>query len=153
MHLAQLNIARALYDIDDSKMAAFTDNIDTVNYVAERSKGFVWRYTEEDDSLVKSPWSDDPRMLVNMSIWESPEDLEHFVWNTVHKKIYDKKEDWFPQMEMAHFVMWWVPIGHTPTLEEARQKLEYLDKHGSTDDAFSWDKLTNLKTWMHKQCG
>ena len=152
MHLAELNIARALYEKDDPRMAGFTDNIDLINGVAERSKGFVWRLKDETGSATDIAWNDDPQMLVNMSVWESAEDLEHFVWNTVHKKIYDKKEDWFPQMEMAHFVMWWVPEGHHPTLEEARKKLEHLNKYGPTDQAFSWDKLTNLKTWMKKAC-
>ncbi len=152
MHLAELNIARALYEMDDPRMAGFTDNVDLINGVAERSKGFVWRLKDKSGSATNIPWSDDPQMLVNMSVWESPEDLEHYVWNTVHKKIYDKKEDWFPQMEMAHFVMWWVPEGHQPTLEEARQKLEHLNEFGSTEEAFGWDKLTNLKTWMKKVC-
>lgn len=152
MHLAELNIARALYEMDDPRMAGFTDNVDLINGVAERSKGFVWRLKDKSGSATNIPWSDDPQMLVNMSVWESPEDLEHYVWNTVHKKIYDKKEDWFPQMEMAHFVMWWVPKGHQPTLEEARQKLNHLHEHGPTDEAFGWDKLTNLKTWMKKVC-
>ncbi len=152
MHLAELNIARALYEMDDPRMAGFTDNVDLINGVAERSKGFVWRLKDKSGSATNIPWSDDPQMLVNMSVWESPEDLEHYVWNTVHKKIYDKKEDWFPQMEMAHFVMWWVPEGHQPTLEEARQKLEHLNEFGSTEESFGWDKLTNLKTWMKKVC-
>lgn len=153
MFLAELNIARALYDNDDPRMAGFTDNVDAVNNVAERSKGFVWRLKDDTGSATDIPWNDDPRMLVNMSVWESAEDLEHFVWNTVHKKIYDKKEKWFPQMEMAHFVMWWVPEDHRPTLKEAHQKLDFYQKNGPTDDAFGWDKLTNLKTWMNKQCG
>ena len=125
MHLAELNIARALYDRDDPLMAGFTDNVDAVNAIADRSPGFVW---------------------------ETPEDLEHFVWNTVHKKIYEQKDDWFPQMEMAHFVMWHVPAGHIPTLDEARARLDLLNKQGPTDDAFGWESLPNLKRWMTSRC-
>ncbi len=152
MHLAELNIARALYDLDDPRMSGFTNNIDIVNAVAERSKGFVWRLKDDTGSATQIKWNEDPRLIVNMSVWETAEDLEHFVWNTIHKKIYDKKEDWFPQMEMAHFVMWWAEEGHEPTISEAKEKLEYYHKHGATEEAFGWDKLTNLKTWMNKQC-
>ena len=39
-HLAQLNIGRIRYDIDDPRMADFTDNLALVNGIAERSDGF-----------------------------------------------------------------------------------------------------------------
>lgn len=152
MHLAELNVARALYDSDDPRIAGFTDNIDMVNAIADRSPGFVWRLQDESGAATDIPWSDDPRMLVNMSVWETPEDLEHFVRNTVHKKIYEQKDDWFPQMEMAHFVMWRVPAGHIPTLDEARARLDLLNKQGPTDDAFGWESLPNLTRWMNSRC-
>ena len=38
-----------------------------------------------------------------MSVWETPEQLEHFVWNTVHKRIYQKKGNWFEPMTDAAF--------------------------------------------------
>ena len=44
-HLAQLNIGRIRYEVDDPRMAGFVDNLASVNAIAERSPGFVWRYT------------------------------------------------------------------------------------------------------------
>ena len=61
-----------------------------------------------------------------MSVWETPEQLEHFVWNTVHKRIYQKKGNWFEPMATPHFVMWWIPAGHMPTPEEALARLDHL---------------------------
>ncbi len=39
-HLAQLNIGRIRYEIDDPRMADFTNNLSLVNGLAERSSGF-----------------------------------------------------------------------------------------------------------------
>ena len=46
-HLAQLNIGRLRYEVDDPRMADFTNNLALVNGLAERSTGFVWRYIDE----------------------------------------------------------------------------------------------------------
>ncbi len=150
-HLAQLNIGRAKYDNDDPRFAGFIDNLDKVNGVADRSKGFIWRLKEEDGEKAISP-TDDPQLIVNLSVWEAAEDLEHFVFNTIHKRIYDRRAAWFPPMEKAHFVMWWIPAGHIPTVDEAFEKLEKLRADGPTDDAFGWERLEKLKLWMTKQC-
>ena len=91
-------------------------------------------------------WSrDDPTFLVNMSVWETPEQLEHFVWNTVHKRIYQKKGNWFEPMTTPHFVMWWIPAGHVPTPQEALARLDHLTKHGPSDHAFGWESLPNVE--------
>ena len=43
MHVAELNIGRLNYPIDDPRMADFVDNLGRVNAMAERMPGFVWR--------------------------------------------------------------------------------------------------------------
>ena len=37
-HLAQFNIARINYPLDDPRMAGFVDNLASVNAIAERSR-------------------------------------------------------------------------------------------------------------------
>ena len=119
MHLAELNIARLKYPLDDPKVAEFADNLDLVNGIAERSPGFVWRLKDETGNATDIQAFDDPMMIVNMSVWQDAESLEHFVWNTLHKRFYQKKGNWFEPMGRPHFVMWWVPAGHIPTPQEA----------------------------------
>ena len=58
-------------------------------------------------------------MAVNLSVWESVEALETFVWNTVHARFYNAKASWFDKADEPHFVMWTIPAGHIPSLEEA----------------------------------
>jgi hypothetical protein len=41
--LAQYNIGRMLYDLDDPEMADFIAQLDEVNGLEDRSEGFVWR--------------------------------------------------------------------------------------------------------------
>jgi len=153
MHIAQLNIGKPKYPLDDLRMSGFMDNLDRINAIAERSPGFVWRMTGDGNNATDLRFGDDPDMIYNMSVWESADDLEHFVWNTVHAKFYGRKAEWFPSMEEAHFVMWPVAVGHKPTLMEAMERLTALRRDGSSEDAFGWEGLPHLKVWMEKQCG
>lgn len=45
-----------------------------------------------------------------------------------------------------HFVMWWVPAGHRPSLEEALAKLDQLRVEGASDAAFDW-------AWVQRSWG
>ncbi len=151
-HIAELNIARAQYDLDDRRMAGFMDNLDRINAIAERSPGFVWRLKDDSGNATDLPVMDDPRVVANLTVWETVEDLEHFVFNTAHKRIYDRRGEWFAKMKRMHFVMWRVPVGTTPTLDEALARLDRLNRDGPSDEAFGWERLTNLKLWMSKRC-
>jgi heme-degrading monooxygenase HmoA len=154
MHVAQLNIGRALHPLDDPRMSGFMNALDAINAVADRSPGFVWRMQGNDGmGATDIKYTDDPQQIANMSVWESAEALEHFVWNTAHKKIYNGKHSWFEPPKQAIFVMWPVEEGHTPTLDEALERLAHLNAHGSTDYAYGWDHLAHLKVWLTKQCG
>jgi hypothetical protein len=35
-------------------------------------------------------------------------------------------------------VLWWVPAGHLPSVEEALERLAYLREHGPTPYAFTF---------------
>ncbi|WP_290779037.1 DUF3291 domain-containing protein [Hoeflea sp.] len=152
MHVAELNIARPRYPLEDERMAGFTNNLDRINALAERSSGFVWRLTGDGNDATDLVFPDEPDAIVNISVWESAAALEHFVWNTVHAKIYNHKDRWFPAFGKPYFVMWPVAVGHRPKLDEAFARLNQLTVHGNTDEAFGWDGLPQLKSWMEKNC-
>lgn len=152
MHLAQLNVGRMAHALDDPRMAGFMDNLDRVNAIADRSSGFVWRLQDEGGNATQIAFSDDAQMIVNMSVWETPEALEDFTWNTVHQQFYARRAEWFQLMKSHHLVMWWVPAGHIPTLEEAAGRLEHLDTHGSTERAFGWESLPDVQAWRQARC-
>ena len=152
-HLAQLNIGRFLHPTDDPRMAGFMANLDRVNAAAERSSGFVWRLKDDSGNATALRPFDDATMAVNLSVWESAEALEKFVWNTVHARIYNGKAAWFEKLATPHFVMWTVPAGHIPSLAEAKERLDHLTAHGDSDFAFGWSHLAHIKLWMAKKCG
>lgn len=149
MHLAELNIAAPKFPLDDPRIADFVDNIDRINALAAKMPGFVWMHKDDSGHATPTPW---PDAVVNMSVWETPRQLEHFVWNTVHKRIYQRKAEWFDAMASHHFVMWWVPDGHRPTLDEAKERLDHLNAHGNTDHAFDWAHLPHVKLWQSQRC-
>ena len=145
MHLAQFNIGHMTYDLADPRMADFNRGIDMLNRIAERSEGFVWKYETGVGGVVQEDVDNNPHILVNMTVWDSFESFRHFVWNTLHKHFVNRKSEWFTPLDTAHFVMWWIPEGHRPTLDEARTKLDLLRQDASTDAAFGWDWLTQTR--------
>ena len=153
MHLAQLNVGRIRYPTDDPRMAGFMDNLDRINALAEKSPGFVWRMTGEGNNNMDVTRPDDSGMNYNLSVWRSVEDLEHFVWKTVHVRFYNRKLEWFSQISEPHFVMWPIEEGMEPSLDEALVRLETLRREGSSDQAYGWEHLPHLKEWMAKRCG
>jgi hypothetical protein len=150
MHVAQLNVAHPRFPLDDARMAEFVEGFDRINATAEVSPGFVWR--REDDGTVDPSFADESDALISMSVWETAEHLEQFVWTSVHKELYRRKAEWFSAPAKPYFVMWPVPEDHRPTLAEGRARLDHLAAHGSTEFAYGWDGLPHLKLWMTARC-
>lgn len=153
MHLAQLNITRWKIDTDSDEAAGFFNAIERVNAVADRADGFVWRFIDplEGDVKLLKEWERDG-FIVNASVWETPKAFEHFVWNTIHKRIYERKDEWFEAPAEQRFVMWWVEPGTTPSLAEAKARLDHLNEHGDSDHAFGWAHLPSVKLWQTQRC-
>jgi hypothetical protein len=151
-HLAQLNIGRVRYPLDDQRMAGFVDNLDRVNGIADRSDGFVWRLKDDSGNATSILAFDDPRVILNISVWESVAALERFVWQTVHKSFYGRRHEWFERFEGPYFVMWWVPKGHRPTVAEAVARLDHLKERGPSDFAFGWESLPAAQLWKKARC-
>ena len=152
MQLAQFNIARLKYDPDDPRVAPFMKALDAGNAIAERMPGFVWRFTDESGNATETQVSNNPRIIVNMSVWEDAKSLEEFVWKTVHERFYRKRGDWFDPYGKPHLVMWWVEDGHQPTVSEALMRLGTLQAGGPSGKAFGWESLRDANLWREKRC-
>ena len=139
--LAQVNIGIAKGAMDSEVMKVFADNLDPINAIAEASVGFVWRLKDDCGNATDIVFSDNPNELVNMSVWESVDDLKHFMFKTHHIDFLKRKKEWFETPSQATYVLWWVPAGHLPSIEEAKQKLSLIRKHGETAEAFSFKKV------------
>lgn len=156
MHLAELNVGRLLAPTDDPRVAEFMAALDRVNGVGKRSKGFVWMMEgsgEPGTGNTETKIGGDPQFVSNLTVWEDVVSLEQFVWNTVHRAFYERRAEWFQVLGQQHFVMWWVPAGHRPTLDEALQRLAWRQAKGDSDHAFGWSYLKDATLWRDRQCG
>jgi Domain of unknown function (DUF3291) len=151
-HLAQFNIARIKYPLDDPRMKEFVDNVERVNGLAEKIEGFVWRLQDASGNAMNMLVYDDPRILPNLTLWESVEALERFVFRTLHSRFYGRREEWFEPIKTP-LVLWWVPAGHRPPLSEGVERLEHLKAHGPSEHAFVWQNLAAAQLWKTAQCG
>lgn len=152
-HLAQLNIGKLIAPPGDPRVAEFMDNLALVNGLAERSPGFVWRLKGEGDGATDIHPFSDPEIIVNLTVWETMEALEKFVWLTVHKRFFHRRGEWFQPLGRPHFVMWHVPAGHIPTIAEAGERLERLTREGPGAEAFGWEQSPQAKLWREARGG
>ena len=138
-HLAQVNIGRFRAPIDSPIMEGFRKALEPLNALADESPGFVWRLqTEEGDATAIRPDPDDDLMAINMSVWESLESLQRYVYRSAHVQTLRSRKDWFEEIEGPILALWWVPAGHVPTVEEARERLRHLKEYGPTSHAFTF---------------
>lgn len=155
-HLAEFNLGVLKHDWDDPRIKDFADGVDRVNGVAARSPGFVWRLSDADMEAAQldpdGPLGGNPRTASTLSVWESVEALEAFVWNTVHKRFYDRKGEWYAPTDALRLVMWWVPEGHRPSVAEAMGRFRRLEAEGDSDAAFGRSHLSAARLWRSKQC-
>lgn len=139
-HVAQFNFARIRAELDDPIMFGFTSNLQRINCLADEHPGFVWRLkTEKGDSTDIRPYDDD-RLLITFSIWKSIESLEDFVYHHQHGEIMRGRRRWFDHIDGFYIVLWWIPVGSIPSLEEAKLRMEHLQTHGPSPYAFTFEE-------------
>jgi hypothetical protein len=150
MHLAQYNVARFKGDKNGPHLADFHANLDRINALGDRMPGFVWRHMASEGALVVEREGEE--IAANLTVWDSIEALENFVWNTVHAKVYARKHEWFETPSQPHLVMWWIEPGHRPSIAEAEARLAHLIANGPSDQAFGWESAPAAKLWREKRC-
>lgn len=154
-HLAELNIGRLIAPTDDPRVADFMTALDRVNGLGRRMPGFVWMMEgsgKPGTGNTGNHIGDDPQFIANLTVWQDAASLENFVWNTVHRQFYERRAEWFEVLGTMHFVMWWVPEGHNPTLDEGLKRLEHLQDQGDTAHAFGWSYLKEAHLWRSRGC-
>ena len=138
-HLAQVNIGRLRAPIDDPSMDGFRTQLAPLNALADRSPGFVWRLqTEDGNATAIRPFDDDDRMAINMSVWESLDALQQYVYKSGHVGPLRDRKQWFEPIDGPILALWWIPAGHIPTVAEAKERLQLLKERGPSPDAFTF---------------
>ena len=138
LHIAQVNIGRMKAALEDPVMEGFVARLDEINALADRSPGFVWRLqTSQGNATYLRPF-DDERILFNMSVWESIEQLKRYVYSTAHVDVLRQRHSWFEKFSGVYSALWWIPRGHVPSIDEAKKRLAHLEAHGPTPFAFTF---------------
>ncbi|WP_193368068.1 DUF3291 domain-containing protein [Pelagibius marinus] len=137
-HLAQINVARALAPLDDPRLAGFVERLDDINALADGSPGFVWRLQSDSGNATDIQVSDDPKLIVNMSVWEDLEALFAYVYRSDHLQVMAQRRQWFEKPTGAFMALWWLPAGELPSAAEGMRRLAILDHKGPTSEAFTF---------------
>jgi hypothetical protein len=136
--LAQVNIARLLAPLHTPKLRGFLAGLEKVNAAAESSDGFVWRLVGEDGTdATDFRFFGDGWLIVNMSVWTSPDALNAYVYGEVHRPYLQRRREWFEHLTDAYSAMWWVPEGERPTIADAEERLTHLRENGPSPKAFT----------------
>ena len=133
-----------LHPIDAVETAEFAAALDPVNALADAAPGFVWRLQDDDGNATSFRAFDDDTLLINMSVWESLEALRDFVYSGEHLAFMRRRREWFDKIGEQHIVLWWTE--ETPTIEEAKRRLELLVASGPTADAFTFNDPFSPRT-------
>ena len=134
--LAQINIARLIAPLDDPRIAGFVSQLEPINALAEVAPGFVWRLKSDTGNATDIVYSDDPFVIVNMSVWESVDALKDYAYSSKHVQVYRERARWFEKPAKPNYCIWWVPAGHLPTVAEGRERLAHYQEHGATPYSF-----------------
>jgi hypothetical protein len=139
-HLAQINVARARAPLDDPLLADFMAQLDRINGLADQSPGFVWRLQSDSGNATDIQVSEDPCLLVNLSVWSSAEALFDFVYKTGHSRVMARRKDWFEPFGRPYLALWWAPAGRLPSVEEAMARLDLIAERGPGPEAFTFKR-------------
>ncbi len=136
--LAQVNIALPTVPLSEPELRWFTGALDSVNAIADVATGLRWRLQTEDGDATAVRGFGDRRIVVNMSVWASIEDLTDFAYrNPEHLAVLRRRRDGFRRLGQASQVLWWVPTGRRPLVAEAERRLAHLRANGPTPYAFT----------------
>src|ERR1700745_3454850 len=105
-HLAQINIGRLIAPIDDPKIAEFVAELEPINALADQAPGFVWRLQSESGNATDIAYSDDPFIIVNMSVWQSIETLRDYAYKSNHARVFRNRAKWVEKMGRPHYCLW-----------------------------------------------
>jgi len=142
-HFVQFDLAWLKNHRDHRVIFDFKNKIDPIHELADKAPGFIWRLITDSTNSTVSVASLGEDCVFNCTVWESREAMSDWINRNEHAHALERRLLWFNHPIEPDVVMWWIPSTHTPTLEEAIDRLQFLRTHGSNPLAFTLeDKFT-----------
>ncbi len=141
MHVAQVNVARAVAPLEGPEMEGFMERLDDVNALADTAPGFVWRLQTAEGNATEIRAYDDDRIIFNLSVWRTVDELKAFVYRTAHNDVMRRRAEWFSRATDPYYALWWVDEGTIPSVDEAKDRLDRLRREGPGTDAFTFRRI------------
>ncbi len=136
--LAQINVGRLVAPKGDSAVQPFFDALDRINALADQSPGFIWRLQDSGGNATAIEVTADPLFIVNMSVWTDADALFAFVYRSSHTPEMARRREYFSSTAGAYQVLWWIPAGTIPTINDGLSRLWQLDRFGPSIHAFTF---------------
>jgi GNAT superfamily N-acetyltransferase len=134
LHLAQFNVGTLRAPIDHPDTQPFAESLQMVNAAGDVAPGFVWRLQDDGGNATAIAAYEDPNTIVNLTVWESVDQLRDFAYEGVHRDYLRRRAEWF-RPGASGAVMWWIPEGTVPTVAEAKRRLRFLRLFGPSAHA------------------
>jgi hypothetical protein len=67
---------------------------------------------------------------------ESMESLRGYVYKSHHLEFFKHRAEWFEKATQPAYALWWIEVGHIPTVAEAKHRLNHYRIHGATQYSF-----------------
>jgi GNAT superfamily N-acetyltransferase len=137
--LAQFNLSTLHEPADHPATGPFMDALPLVNGAGEASPGFVWRLRDDDPAVGATSIQlfPDPRTIVNLTVWESREQLRDFAFSGLHRDFLRRRAEWFIPGS-TRTALWWVAEGEMPTTFHALRRLWMFEQFGATPASFQF---------------
>ena len=138
-HVAQINIGTMVAPTDDPAVAEFMDNLDRINALADDAPGFVWRLQTDEGNATDIHVFPNPLELVNMSVWETLDDLKTYVYRSEHVDFFRRRAEWF-EADAKRVALWHVAVGEVAELDDAIRRVEFLERSSPSPYAFGFGR-------------
>lgn len=142
-HLVHANVAIPRAPLDDPMMSGFMDRVDEIDALAQGSPGFIAQPVLPDEGAIYL----EPALL-NVSIWDSVENLRAFTYTGQHAEGLEQRADWFEQPESPTYVLYWSPAGSIPTEAQIKRRFDHLNQHGPTPHAFTFGQSFSVEEML-----
>lgn len=146
MQIAQINVGTLLAPPNDPSVSEFMDALDRINALADSARGFIARLQSDLGNATDITVSDDPCEIVNMSVWESVEDLKAYAYHTEHVEFFRRRAEWF-RRDAKRVALWHVAERRLPELDDALRRLLFFERLGSSAYAFGFARVPSSLTF------